>query len=250
MISPQMISGALDIHGPKVVFTIPFINVDITESVVVGWLLIIAIAILCKYLTHNLKVKPETKRQVIAEYAVEFVNKSVRDSMGEEYMCYAPYIATLLVYAALGSLVSIIGLRSITADVNVTISWALITFVLIVYTRFKNKGFVGFFKTFTEPVAVITPINIISEFATPVSMAFRLFGNVAGGMVITGILYMALGGLSELLHLSFSIGGFTVNIASIGIPGILSIYFDLFVGCIQAYIFATLTMVNVAGAAD
>lgn len=250
MISPQLMNSALDIHGPKVVFTIPFINVDITESVVVGWLLIVVIAILCKFLTHNLKVKPETKRQVIAEYAVEFVNKSVRTSMGEKYMVYAPYIATLLVYAALGSLVSLIGLRSMTADVNVTIAWALITFVMIEYTRFKNKGFLGFFKTFTEPVAVITPINIISEVATPVSMAFRLFGNVAGGMVITGIIYMGLGGLSELLHISFAIGGFTINIASIGIPGILSIYFDLFVGCVQAYIFATLTMVNVVGAAD
>ena len=250
MISPQLINSALDIHGPKVVFTIPFINVDITESVVVAWLLIVVIAILCKFLTHNLKVKPETKRQVIAEYAVEFVNKSVRDSMGERYMCYAPYIATIIVYAALGSLVSVVGLRSITADVNVTISWALITFVMIIYTRFRAKGFIGFFKTFTEPVAVITPINIISEFATPVSMAFRLFGNVAGGMVITGILYMALGALSNLLHISFTIGGFTVNLASIGIPGILSIYFDLFVGCVQAYIFATLTMVNVAGAAE
>lgn len=242
--------SALEIAGPKVVFRIPFINVDITESVVISWLIILVVAILCKVLTKNLKVKPETKRQVIAEYAVNFFSKSVKDNMGDKFSNYPPYIAALMIYAALGSIISVFGLRSVTADINVTITWALITFVLIVITKIRYKGIWGSIKSFTEPIAVITPINIISEVATPVSMAFRLFGNIAGGMVITGIIYMALNSLSAALHISFSLGSFDINLAAMGIPGVLSIYFDLFVGFIQAYIFATLTMVNVAGASE
>ena len=120
------------------------------------------------------------------------------------------------------------------------------TFVLITYEKIRSNGVWGYFKGYAQPVAVITPINIISEVATPVSMAFRLFGNIAGGMVITGIIYMALAALSSALHVSFAIGPFSVNVFQVGIPAVLSVYFDLFAGCIQAYIFATLTMVNVA----
>lgn len=242
----QISTAALDVHGPKIVFTIPGINWKITETVVVGWIIIAAFWILCIFLTRNLKKKPETKRQIIAEMIVKSVNNMVKQNMGVKYMRYAPYIAMLLGYAAIGSLVSLLGLRSITADVNTTITWGLMTFVLITYEKIRSNGILGYFKGYTQPVAVITPINIISEVATPISMAFRLFGNIAGGMVITGIIYMALAALSSALHLSFGIGPFSVNVFQVGIPAVLSVYFDLFAGCIQAYIFATLTMVNVA----
>lgn len=242
----QISTAALDIHGPKIVFTIPGINWKITETVVVGWIIIVLIFALCIFLTRNLKRSPETKRQVIAEYLVSSVNNLVRQNMGAKYMKYAPYIAMLISYAALGSLISLLGFRSMTADVNTTLTWGVMTFVLITYEKFRSNGFLGYFKSYTQPVPVITPINIISEVATPVSMAFRLFGNIAGGMVITGIIYMALAAASSALHLSFAIGPFSINVFQVGIPAVLSVYFDLFAGCIQAYIFATLTMVNVA----
>ena len=79
-------------------------------------------------------------------------------------------------------------------------------------------------------------------------MAFRLFGNVAGGMVITGLLYGALGSLSSAVGLSFTAGSWGFNVFQVGIPAVLSVYFDLFSGCIQAYIFSMLTMVNVGAA--
>lgn len=242
----QISTAALDVHGPKIVFTIPGINWKITETVVVGWIIIAAFWILCIFLTRNLKKKPDTKRQIIAEMIVKSVNNMIKQNMGAKYMRYAPYIAMLLGYAAIGSLVSLLGFRSITADVNTTITWGLMTFVFITYEKIRSNGVWGYFKGYAQPVAVITPINIISEVATPVSMAFRLFGNIAGGMVITGIIYMALAALSSALHVSFAIGPFSVNVFQVGIPAVLSVYFDLFAGCIQAYIFATLTMVNVA----
>ena len=89
-------------------------------------------------------------------------------------MSFAPYIATLLVYAVLGALVSLLGLRSMTADFNVTLTWALMTFVLITYNKIKSNGIGGYFKGFAQPIAFMLPLNLISEVATPLSMAFRM----------------------------------------------------------------------------
>lgn len=234
--------------GPKVVFEIG--KIQVTETLVMGWLIIVAVLILCLWITRDLKKKPEKKRQVVAEMFVNFVNGMVKQNMGEHMMHYAPYIATLLVSAVLGALISMVGLRSMTADINVTATWAIMTFILITYNKIKTNGFGGYIKSFGKPVAFIFPLNIISEVALPASMAFRLFGNVAGGMIITGLLYGALGALSSALHLTFTAGSWAFNVFQVGIPAVLSIYFDLFSGCIQAYIFAMLTMVNVGAAAE
>lgn len=248
----ERISGMDSIgQGPRVVFTIPvFGGLDITETIVIGWLIILAVLFLCLWLTKGLKKIPDKKRQIIAEVFVNFVNDSVKESMGSRFMKFAPYIATLLVYAVLGALVSLLGLRSMTADFNVTLTWALMTFVLITYYKIKTNGFGGYLKGFAQPFAVMLPLNLISEVATPLSMAFRMFGNVSGGMVITSLIYGALGALSSALHISFSIGSVVISLGQLFTPAVLSIYFDLFSGCIQAYIFATLTMVYISGAAE
>ena len=192
-------------NGPKIVFEIG--SLRITETVVMGWLIIVAVLILCLWLTHDLKKVPEKKRQVVAEMLVNFVNNMVKENMGVKMMKYAPYIATLLIYAVFGALISMIGLRSMTADINVTATWALMTFVLITYNKIKANGFKGYLKSFAQPVWVIAPINILEG-----SWAFSVF--------------------------------------QVGIPAVLSVYFDLFSGCIQAYIFSMLTMVNVGAAAE
>ena len=234
--------------GPKVVFE--FGKIQITETVVMGWLIIVVVTLLCLWLTKDLKKVPEKKRQVVAEAFVKFVNGMVKQNMGEKMMGYAPYIGALLVSAVLGALISLVGLRSMTADINVTAGWAILTFAMITYHKIKANGFGGYLKSFAQPVSFILPLNLISEIATPASMAFRLFGNVAGGMVITGLLYSALGALSSALHMSWAFGGWAFSFFQVGIPAVLSIYFDLFSGCIQAYIFSMLTMVNVGAAAE
>lgn len=124
--------------GPKIVFEIgPLI---FTETVVMGWLIIAVVTLLCLWLTKDLKKKPESKRQIVAEMFVNFVNGMVKQSMGEKMMYYAPYIGALLVSAVLGALISMVGLRSMTADINVTAAWAIVTFVLITYTKIKQTA--------------------------------------------------------------------------------------------------------------
>ncbi len=232
----------IEVYGPRVSFVIPIgKGIVITETVLIGWVLIAVIAIICKVLTHNLKDVPETKRQVLAEWAVSFVNNMVRETMGGHMVYFAPYIATIFIYALLGALVGMLGLRSMTADINVTLTWALMTFLLITFFKIKNNGILGYFKGFFEPVALMMPMNVISEAALPVSMAFRLFGNVAGGMIITSLIYGALGVITTKM-------GISIPFFTVGIPAVLSVYFDLFSGVIQSYVFIMLTMINVGGA--
>lgn len=119
-------------------------------------------------------------------------------------------------------------------------------FILITYYRFKC-GPIGYLKSFCEPVALLAPLNIISEIATPISMAFRHYGNVLSGSVIAVLVASALQGLSKILlgWLPGVLG--EIPFLQIGIPAVLSVYFDIFSGCMQAYIFAMLTMLNISG---
>lgn len=235
----------VNVEGPRRMFSIlsesgePVFS--ISESVVTGWLVILIILVVCLILTKDLKKVPETKRQCAAEYIVKTVNNMVKVNMDNDSIGYAPYIAAVFAYIIVGTLISMIGFRSITADISVTGGLAVMTFVLITYTKIKSHGVGGYLKQF------INPLNIISEVATPVAMALRLFGNVAGGMIITLILYLALGAASGALYNVMGIPpiqdvGYVFNIFQIGIPAVLSIYFDLFSGAIQSYVFIMLTM--------
>lgn len=235
----------VNVEGPRRMFSIlsesgePVFS--ISESVVTGWLVILIVLVVCLLLTKDLKKVPETKRQCAAEYIVKTVNNMVEVNMDKESIAYAPYIAAVFAYIIIGTLISMIGFRSITADISVTGGLAVMTFVLITYTKIKCNGVGGYLKQF------INPLNIISEVATPVAMALRLFGNVAGGMIITLILYLALGAASGALYNAIGIPpiqdvGYVFNIFQIGIPAVLSIYFDLFSGAIQSYVFIMLTM--------
>ena len=234
--------GGVQINGPKVSFELfgnP--NLRISETIVVGWILIVVITILLAWLTHGMKKVPTKKRQVVAEWLVETFNNLVNESMGKGKLQYAPYIATIFIFSITGSLISILGFRSMTADFNVTLTWGIMTFLLITYNKFKYNGFFGYFKTYAEPIWIMTPMNIISEIATPLSMAFRHFGNIAGGMVITQLLYFA------LMNASYAIGA-KIPIFAVGIPAVLSVYFDLFSGFMQAFIFIMLTLAFVGDA--
>lgn len=225
---------------------------SVSETVVTGWLIIIVIALLLKFLTHGMKVRPESKWQVIAEWIVEFFNDLVSDNMGAKMIKFAPYIATIFIFALTGSLVSVLGFRSMTADINCTGTWALLTLILITYYKIKSNGIGGYLKGFAEPVPVILPINILSEFATPVAMALRMFGNISSGMIITSILYAALTLLSNLVYNAVHVQIAALDyfkVFQMGVPAVLSVYFDYFSSTIQAYVFIMLTMAYVGDAA-
>ena len=223
------VNGALE----SARFNLFGMEVVLTETVVVQWVVILILGILFFVLGRNLKVRPESRRQVIAEYIVSLFSGMVNDSMGVSYKKYTPYISALFCFSLCSSLMGLLGLRSPTSDLSVVGAWGLITFVLVQRNKFKTGGVKGFFKAFVEPMPFMLPFNIIGEIANPVSQSLRHFANILSGVVIGGLIYYALG--------QFAAGVFTV-----GLPAILSLYFDLFSSVVQAYIFVTLTMSYVA----
>ena len=244
----QPVSGGLEISGAYIYCTIPlpFQELPITESQVNSWLVMVSVLGLCLYLTHGLAPKAQTRRQLAAEWVVEKADGLVRQNMGEYFKGFAPFIAAILALSAFSSLLSLIGLYPPTSDLNVVGGWALLVFFLITFYRFK-AGPVQYLKAFADP-PLLAPLNVISEVATPVSMAFRHYGNVLPGSIISALVATALQGLSAIVlgWLPGVLGQFPL--LQIGLPAILSVYFDLFSGYLQAFIFAMLTMLYVAGA--
>ena len=237
----------IEIAGARIYFTInmPLQNLPITESQVNSWLVIIAVFFLCLYLTHGLSATHPTRRQHIVEMAIELSEKLVKGNMGEYFEGFAPFIAAIMLLSVFSSLLTLVGLFPPTSDLNVVGGWAVLTFILITYYKMKC-GFVHYLKSFGDPVPLLAPLNIISEVATPVSMAFRHYGNVLSGAVISTLVATGLQGLSHIIfgRLPGFLGSFPF--LQIGLPAVLSVYFDLFSGCLQAFIFAMLTMMYTA----
>lgn len=241
----------MTINGPEILWVIPILGgIPITQTTLTSWVAMVLIIVLSLIFTRKLSLKNPGKLQILAEKLVTMLYNLVESTMGKHNLFFAPYIGTLFLSSIFGSLLSMTGfLRSSTADLSTTLAWALVTTGMVWFYSIKNNGFLGWLKGFTEPIPLLTPINLISEVATPVSMSFRHFGNVVGGTVITTLLYGALATLSAMV-LQWIPNTFinSIPIFQAGIPAVLSIYFDLFSGFIQALIFCTLTMVYVGGA--
>ena len=240
-------SEGIVITGAQIYFTVPMPLQawPVTESQINSWLVILSILGLCLYLTHGVRAGVPTKRQLVAEWLVEKVDGMVRENMGEYFMGFGPFVAAILSLSALSSLSSLIGLYPPTSDINVTGGWAILVFALITYYKLK-AGPWHYIKSFGDPVPVLAPMNLISEVATPVSMAFRHYGNILSGTIVSVLVASGLSGLSQKLFgwLPGALGEFPF--LRVGIPAALSVYFDVFSGCLQAYIFAVLTMLYVS----
>lgn len=203
----------VNVTGPYVYFTIPiFGGITVTQTTVSGLIVTILLCTAFILLGRDLKKRPDGK-QVLVEKGVLMLYNMVVDTMGAHNAHFLPLIGTIFLSSICSSLIGLTGfIRSATADLSVPLVWAVTVSVIIWYNNIKNNGFVGWLKGFTEPIVVMTPMNIISEIAQPVSMAFRHFGNVAGGGVITSILYTALGMVSSLVLNAIASNGIAVSV--------------------------------------
>lgn len=249
----------VDISGARVFFTIPtnipiLGDLQISETLVVSWIVMALITGLCIWLTHDLKVEKISKRQAVAEMLVEMANKFVIGNAGEKFRKLIPFVAALFATSVVSNLISLIGLRSPTADLSTEAAWAIVVFIMITAQKIKTSGFGGYLKGFTTPIAVMTPFNVLSELATPISLACRHFGNILSGVVINALIYGALAlASSKLLGLLPGVLGGVLSqipILSVGLPAITSVYFDWFSGVMQAFIFCMLTVMYIANAPE
>ena len=240
-------SEGISISGARIYFTVPMPvqNLLITESQVNSAIVMVVLFFLCLYLTHGISRGVWLKRHHFAEIIVEMCTSLVRNNMGEYFKGFGPFIASILALSALSSLITLFGLFPPTSDINIIAGWAIVVFVLITYYKMKC-GPLEYAKSFASP-PLMAPLNIIGEIATPISMAFRHYGNVLSGSVISVLVAAGLQGLSGVVFgaLPGFLGEFPF--LQVGLPAILSIYFDIFSGCLQAFIFAMLTMLYIAG---
>ena len=202
-------------------FTIPvFGGIEVAESVVITWVIMAFMLILAICMTRNLKVQNPGKRQVILETAVCGLQNMVKGIIGEEGAGYVPYLVTVIVYIGISNIIGLFGMKPPTKDLNVTGALAIMSIILIEYSGIHAKGVKRWAKSFAEPVAVVAPLNVLEIFIRPLSLCMRLFGNVLGAFVVM-----------ELLKI--------IMPAILPIP--FSLYFDIFDGLIQAYVFVFLT---------
>lgn len=279
-------------NGPKIYFTIPLLGgIPITQTAVSSFVVMVLLCTAGIILGRNLQKRP-SRRQVLVEKGVSMLYDMVRDTMGAHNLYWTPYIGALFLSSLGGSLIGMTGiLRSATADLSTTFTWAIMTSLLCWGCGIRANGFFGWLKGFADPVPVMLPMNIISEISQPISMAFRHFGNIAGGGVLTSLLYTALATLSaavlglvaksvvaaaiilvigialfawgykthklmrKIFGIVFAVTGLLalaglagVPYLEVGIPGILSLYFDVFSGGVQALVFSLLTMVYIGNA--
>ncbi len=196
-------------------------------------LVIVSLVIIALAIAVNRKVKkakPEDTPgmlQNIFELAVEFIDNMVRGIMGENDKRFRNYIGTVLIFVGLANISGLFGLRPPTADYGVTLPLGIITFCMIHYCGMK-KNKISHLTALFKPTPILFAINLIGEIAVPLSLSLRLFGNVLSGTVLMGLIY---GLLSPPI--------------TTGIPAVLHIYFDIFSGLIQAYVFCMLSMVYI-----
>ena len=278
-------------NGAKIYFEIPILGgIPITQTAVGSFLVMVLVCTAGYFLGRNLKTRPG-RLQVVTEKLVGMLYNLVEETMGKHNSHWTPYIGALFLSSACGSLIGMTGiLRSTTADLATTIVWALMTSVLVWYWTIRTNGLKSFLKGY------LNPLNIVSDIAQPVSIAFCHFGNIMGGGVLMSLLYSALAGASSLVlnliassHIAVAVviiafgavvlvlairkkklirkilgvaliliglsslfiafGVFeSVPILMLGIPGLLSLYFDIFSAFVQALVFSLLTMVYVGSA--
>lgn len=213
----------IDFFGTKVYIT----TTHVCTLIVLLTIAVIAVFARKSVLKH--KEHPgESKFATAVEMAISVLLSFVDGSMGKAGKKYINYIGALFMFVLFSNISGLFGLRPPTADYGTTLCIALITFVMIQYAAIRYQK-LGAVKGLFEPFFLFFPINVISEFATPVSLSLRLFGNVLAGTVMMALYY-----------------GMLPIFAKIGIPSALHVYFDLFSGAIQAYVFCMLTMVFVS----
>jgi len=200
---------------------------SLSYTIIYTWVamavLIIAAIIIRLTVFRNPKDEPSGAQNVV-ELIVETVSKYTNAQAHGTGELLCSYILTIGALLIMSAFLELFRVRPPTADITMTFSLAIMTFVLINVYGLKRKGFIGRIKALASPTPIVFPFRIISDLAIPVSLACRLFGNMLGGMIVIDLLYMSLGS------------------NAVGIPSVLGLYFNAFHPLIQTYIFITLTL--------
>lgn len=203
----------------KTVLNLPILG-EISESVVVTWIIMAVLVGLSIIFVRNLKVENPGKVQIVLESAIGWAQDFFEGIIGKKNRAYVPYLITVLLYLAVSNTIGLLGFKPPTKDLNVTAALALMSMCVIEYSGIRKNGLVHWMKHFTKPVPVVTPIMVLEIVIRPLSLCMRLFGNMLAGFVVL-----------ELLK----------YFVPLICPLPVNFYFDIFDGLLQAYVFVFLT---------
>lgn len=220
---------------PQTVFTIklPWFKIPVTDVVVVMWVIMAVMIFLAVFLTRKFTAVPN-KKQNVAEIIVEMINNICKDAIGaHHWKPFAPYLGTIMIFLIFANTVSIFNVipgegfkfRPPTRNINVTACMALMSIAVVIYAGIRYKKMGGWLKSFVEPIPMMLPFKILDYGIKPLSLALRLFGNILGAFIVMELIYAAFPPV---------------------VPAALSLYFDLFDGILQAYVFMFLTSLYIA----
>ena len=214
----EYVTGAIQIGG----MTIP-------RGVYISWGIIVVLVLLAIWFTRRMEVVPTRKRQVIIESFIGMLYNMLYGILGEHGKRYIPYLLTVMIYLGVANMVGLFGLAPPTKDLNVTLGLAVMSIILVQYASIHQKGVGGWLKSFTQPVAIVTPLNVLELVIKPLSLCMRLFGNILGAFIIMELIKMVIPAV---------------------IPLAASMYFDVFDAFLQAYVFVFLTSLYIQEAIE
>ncbi len=214
-------------------------QIYIHDTIINSWVIVIVLSILAILVGKKIKAtKPEDKPSGIVnilEILVTTLGGLVDQTMGigKSREKLKPYIITLAIFLACSNLFGLLGFTPPTSDYNVTLGLTLITFALTHYNGLRTNKLGGYVKSYFEPIAVMFPLNVIGTFADPVSLSFRLFGNVLAGGIILSLIYSGLRLITPFI------------VPFVAAP--FHAYFDVWSGLLQTFIFIMISMVFISG---
>ena len=207
-------------------------TISIHQTIIIWFaILIIVGSVLCyagnKFKHADITKKP-TKLMVVFEQLYGITKMVIGDNLSAKTWKYLPLMGTLMIVMVISNLVGLIGLQPPTSNVSVNLTLALLVFFMIHATNIKDYGIVGKLKAWCEPMVFLFPLNVIGDLSLPVSLTFRLFGNMLGGSILISMLYLLVESFLPFTGVLYVVTPF------------LHMYFDIFTAFIQTYIFFTL----------
>jgi F-type H+-transporting ATPase subunit a len=191
----------------------------VPQSCIITWLVMLVLVILAIIFTRKMEVIPRGK-QAVFESFINMLYRFFYGILGEEGKRFIPYILTVILYLGVSNMLGLVGIAPPTKDLNVTAGLAIMSIILVIYAGISSHGFGGWLKSFTQPLGLITPLNVLEIGIKPLSLCMRLFGNILGAYIIMEVIIYCIPSV---------------------VPLIASAYFDIFDGLLQAFIFCFLT---------
>lgn len=204
-------------------------GITIPQGVYISWGIMAFLVLISIWFTRHMEVVPTKKRQILVEWLIGMLYNMLYNILGEHGKRYIPYLLTVMLYLGVSNVIGLFGITPPTKDLNVTLGLALMSIVLVQYASIHQKGVGGWLKGFTQPVAIVTPLNVLELAIKPLSLCMRLFGNVLGAFIIMELIKMVI---------------------PVVFPLACSMYFDIFDGLLQAYVFVFLTSLYIQEAME